>query len=78
MLLKLQRTAKVNHSIRKLESYLKILKSAHKDFVEKIERYAVGDREEVNWIIKGVIPSWRMFRDRLVKSCLGRTILSLN
>ena len=44
---------KVNQYHRKLESYLKTLKSAHEDYIEKIERYAIGDREDVNYITKG-------------------------
>ena len=43
---------RVNNSIKRVKFYIKIFKSAHANFVEKIKEYDTGDEEEMNITIK--------------------------
>ena len=68
--------SRMDYSFKRLESYMEILRSAHRDYVGKVKRYTAGDKEGRDHVLKGFDAFLKGFEGRVLRFCLGENFSS--
>ena len=57
--------SRMDYSFKRLESYMEILRSAHRDYVGKVKRYTTGDKVGRDHVVKGFDAFLKGFEGRV-------------